>query len=102
MRLLRTRAAVLKLQTRHHAQGREELDDVGLLGGHREFVGHLTEHEADETVRAVRRPAPHAVVAADGKFDLVAHGGTLHFPLLCSSPVTRQTGTVPVKTNETR
>jgi len=30
---------VLELESRHHALGRKELDDVGLFGGHYEFVG---------------------------------------------------------------
>jgi hypothetical protein len=56
---------VLKFQSRHHALGREELDDVGLFGGHHEFIRFFTEYETDQTVRTVGRTTPHTVVTAN-------------------------------------
>lgn len=82
---------MLKLESRHHALRREELDDVSLFGRHDEFIGLFAKHKTHETVRAVRSSSSYTVVATDGKFDFVTHHGTLHFPPLCSVAVTRQT-----------
>jgi hypothetical protein len=65
LELLRAGRTVLKLESRHHSLGREELDDVGLEGGHHEFIGLFAEHKTDEAVTAVRCSSPHAVTAAD-------------------------------------
>jgi hypothetical protein len=64
---------MLELKSRHHPLGGEHLHHLGIGTRHHQLIGCRSKDEAHEAIFAVGRSSTNTVIAADGKFNFVAH-----------------------------
>ena len=63
----------MELQSRYHSLNAEQLDHVGVRGGHYQLIRFITNDVTDQAVRTVRCRAAYTIMATDGEFDLAIH-----------------------------